>query len=340
MIADTPPMMNASMNFTLGYSSYDWVRGSKGDRYRMVASASRASATPYVLPKQRGTADEVDVRQYLANKQAMPREEDLASPRVFTEAVRRLDELRQVQPFLLVVDTFEPHEPFLPPMKYVVPYSDGYRGIEPIRPTYGPADYLDEKQLARMKALYSGEVTFVDRWAGHLFDALAERGLDESTLVVVMSDHGVLLGDHGLTGKPFKGTYPGLTDIALTVRHPRRRRGERSDVNASTYDVTPTVLSALDVEVDHPLDGGDLLARGGPVADREIATAIYADTLWVRNRHWLVVGHDYGRANELYDLRADPDLRRNLASRKGDVVKRLLDQARKAAGSPIPHYKV
>lgn len=340
LLADTPPMMNPSMNFTLGYGAYEWFRGSKTDRYRMPGSAPQSEVLRYVLPRQRGSADERDVRQYVANLTAMPREGDRAAPRLFSRARESLGELKRMQPFLLVVDTFEPHEPFLPPMRYVEPYSDGYHGFEPTRPTYRTADYLEEHELERMRALYAGEITFVDHWVGRVFDGLAEHGLDESTMVIVLTDHGILLGDNGYTGKPPDAPYPAVTDIALMVRHPERGHGDRSDLNASTHDVAPTVLSSLDVDLDGPLDGGDLLGPDDRVARRKTATALYGSALWVRDDRWMLVGRDYGLDAELYDFRDDPDLERDVSAQNRDVVNRLLREARRQAGGSIPRYNV
>src|SRR3712207_8351251 len=81
----------------------------------------------------------------------------------------------------------------------------------------------------------------------------------ENTLVVVISDHGHLLGEHGYTGKLNHALYPELTDIVLMVRHPEgKRAGEVSDYFASTHDVAPTILGFLGIEPPHPMDGQNL----------------------------------------------------------------------------------
>ena len=78
------------------------------------------------------------------------------------------------RPFAMVVDTFEPHEPWTPPRKYVDMYGNpDYHGPEPARPYYAPVSrYLSAGEarvlLARMRALYAAEVTMTDRWLGHV----------------------------------------------------------------------------------------------------------------------------------------------------------------------------
>jgi arylsulfatase A-like enzyme len=80
------------------------------------------------------------------------------------------------------------------------------------------------------------------------------------TMLVVVSDHGHLLGEHGYTGKLAYALYPELTDTVLMVRHPEEGKGagKTSDFFASTHDVAPTILGFLGVEPPVPMDGQDL----------------------------------------------------------------------------------
>jgi arylsulfatase A-like enzyme len=160
------------------------------------------------------------VRQYLANTQDRKTEEDWFAPRLFTRGMEYLEQAGEGQPFFLVLDSFDPHEPWDPPEKYVSLYSDGYVGRDPIVPNYGPSDWISDQGLERMKALYSGEVTMVDRWFGHFLDKMESTGRMEDTLLLVLADHGVALGEHGFTGKPFGALWPELTDIPFFIRHP------------------------------------------------------------------------------------------------------------------------
>ena len=129
------------------------------------------------------------------------------SPLVFRDATAILERAAaRHRPFALVVDTFEPHEPWTPPRRYVDLYGDpDYRGPEPARPYYAPVSrYLDGPDLVlvdRMKALYAAEVTMTDRWLGVFLDRLHGLRLERDTVVVLVSDHGIYLGDHGYTGK-------------------------------------------------------------------------------------------------------------------------------------------
>lgn len=333
-----PEVLRASMDFQRGFASWDWVRGQYDDAYRPAKAVSDADLKRYLFPNQFGKREERVMRQFLANHRALTREEDWPAAQTFTAAANSLKTLKEQQPFMLVVDDFEPHEPFIAPDEFIARYSDGFSGkIDPVLPNYGPADYLDHEQLIRMRALYAAEVTYLDHWVGRLLDELEAQKLTDSTLVIAIADHGLMLGEHNLTGKPTGANYPELVDIPLLIRHPERSGGDTSDVLASTHDITPTILGNLDVTVEGELDGVDLLSDAA--GDRKHATSMYNTALWVREGDWWLIGKEYGEDNLLFNLSEDPGLEKNVASREPDVVRRMLDLAEKDAGGEIPHYK-
>ena len=93
------------------------------------------------------------MRQYLANTRYRKTEEDWFAPQVFTGAGDYLEHIKVAQPFFLLVDSFDPHEPWDPPRYYTDLYDPGYTGVEQINPQYGPSDYLDPTELRHMRAL-------------------------------------------------------------------------------------------------------------------------------------------------------------------------------------------
>jgi arylsulfatase A-like enzyme len=139
-----------------------------------------------------------------------------------------------------VADCYDPHEPWDPPEEYVSLYDEGYQGKEPLNDFYGKDDYLTDRQLLRMRALYAAEITMMDRWLGRFIQRAHELGVMQNTLLVVVSDHGHLLGEHGFTGKVPSALYRELTDTVFMVRHPQGKgAGKTSDFYASTHDVAP-----------------------------------------------------------------------------------------------------
>jgi arylsulfatase A-like enzyme len=183
-------------------------------------------------------------------------------------------------------------------------------------------------------------VTMMDRWLGRFMEKMEELDLFENTLLVLLSDHGHAFGEHGFAGKVPAALYPELTDIAYLIRHPGvKGTGETSDYFASTHDVAPTVLGALGIEPPSPMQGQDLtvlLDGGDPEQPREYFTAGYHDHVWARDQNYAMFADSSGSEAKLFDLREDPEMRKNIAGSNADVVRRMYEgYVMEDAGGPL-----
>jgi arylsulfatase A-like enzyme len=339
LFADTQPMFHPSMNFQRGFGVFEWLRGQERDRFRPKLGVPEDQIRQNTVP---GNDDSMvdKVRQYLANTRDRKTEEDWFAPRLFTRGMEYLERADEGTPFFLVLDSFDPHEPWDPPDEYVGLYSDGYEGRDPIVPNYGSSDWIDDKELERMKALYSGEVTMVDRWLGHFLDKMESTGRMEDTLLIVLADHGVALGEHGATGKPYGALWPELTDIPFFIRHPEGKgAGQTSDFFASTHDVAPTILGAIGLLPIQQMDGQylTLLLEGTEPAPRPHFTLGYNEYVWARDDRYAMFGRNDRSDLKLYDLRSDPGMDEDIAGDNPDVVKHMFDDyILKDAGGSLP----
>jgi arylsulfatase A-like enzyme len=341
LLSDTQHLFKASMNFQRGFRVYDWIRGQEKDRYRPTLRVPEEQVEKMVVPgNSRSMVDKV--RQYLANTSNRETEGDWFAPQVFTMASEFVRAADRGQPFFLVVDCFDPHEPWDPPQEYVDLYDEGYNGPDPTVPEYSDAGWIGERELERMRTLYSAEVTMTDRWLGHFLDELGSSGFAQDTLLVVLSDHGVALGEHNATGKPFWALWPELTDIPFFIRHPEGvGAGQTSNHYASTHDVAPTVLGFLGITPQDSMDGQDLsvLFGGTQPGVREHFTLGYDEYVWTRDDRYVMVSRNDGAQARLYDLTTDPGMNSNLAGERPDVVKQMFDgYVLKDAGGPLPRY--
>ena len=205
-------------------------------------------------------------RRYYANVRDFRGEEDFFPARVMREAVRWLDAYDGERPFYLHVESFDVHEPFHVPEPYASMYGPPPDAVDfTVWPPYQRADELaafmratSEEELAFIRAQYAGKLTMVDRWLGELLDALDRHRLWDDTAVVLTTDHGHDLGEHGAFGKqfPHRDTH---ANIPLLVWNPRVP-GEGRSVSAltSTVDVFPTVLELAGAQVP-PCDGHSLV---------------------------------------------------------------------------------
>jgi arylsulfatase A-like enzyme len=342
LFSDTHHMFKAAMNFQRGFRVFDWIRGQERDRYRPTMRVSQDKVDQLTVPGNSRSMED-KVRQYLANTHGRSSEEDWFAPRVFTMASEFLKTADRGQPFFLVVDCFDPHEPWDPPEEYVNLYGDeNYDGPEPTVPEYDDAGWIGERELERMRALYAAEVTMTDRWLGNFLDTLDSSDFADETALVVLSDHGVALGEHDATGKPFWALWPELIDIPYFVRHPEGKGGgETSDFFASTHDVAPTILGLLGIEPGSPMDGQDLsvIFDGAEPQERDHFTLGYDEYVWTRDDRYALISRNDGAEAKLYDLSEDPEMNTDIAGENPDVVDRMFDEYVIAdAGGPLPRY--
>jgi len=201
-----------------------------------------------------------------------------------------------------------------------------------------------KRLVRRMAHLYAAEVTMVDRALGRFLGRLAALGLDENTLVVAISDHGVLLGEYGWVGKRYSEMHQALCHVPFVIRHPAgKAKGRASRYFASTHDVGPTVLGALGFDRPGYMNGADLspLLDGKQPPKRAYRTSAYNVQVNVRDGRWLLISDNQGKQKKLYDTRHDRGERHNVARRHPDEVRRLWGYIKRDAGNrPLPKFKV
>jgi arylsulfatase len=172
-------------------------------------------------------------------------------------------------------------------------------------------------QIAGMRRHYYGNITTVDEKLGQLMAALERKGLLENSIVLFCSDHGEMLGDHGLVYKWLM--YDCITRIPLIIRDYREegKVGSTDDL-VSLMDLGPTILEAAGIETPGYLEGRSLSpyfqGHHDEVRPREFVFCEDNYEVMMRGRdHKIVyyIGQEYG---ELYDLRQDPHELHNLWS--------------------------
>jgi arylsulfatase A-like enzyme len=232
------------------------------------------------------------------------------------------------RPFFLWLHYVNPHAPYSPPP----PYDAAFLGPEA---RTGPAlpvvnDYRGgiarklavpgQDRLGYYVAQYDGEIATVDQEVGRVLDALRASPARERTLVVVTSDHGESLGEHGYYFDHGEDLFDPTLRVPLLVAGPGLARGVKVDGLASTLDLVPTVLDVLKVSYPPDLAGASLLPalEGGPAparprlparSDRNL-TALFGLRFKV-----VSAPADDGPRFALYDRRADPGEEREASRR-------------------------
>jgi arylsulfatase A-like enzyme/Flp pilus assembly protein TadD len=211
------------------------------------------------------------------------------------------------RPFFAWLHLYDPHIPYDPP--------------EPFGSRFGGRG---------LSGLYDGEIAFTDLHVGRILDWLADRGLAESTLVVVVGDHGEALGEHGETEHGYY-IYDATVTVPLIVRVPGSNlEGVRVPAQVRTIDVLPTVLDLVGVDPPQPMHGRSLvplmLEPDGPGIDAySESMAVHLQYGWsalysVRTSDYKYI--DAPRA-ELYHLEGDPSETHNLLAERPGLAEEL-----------------
>lgn len=271
-------------------------------------------------------------------------------------------------PWCLSINLFDPHHPFDPPENYLSMYKpedmpepfykegelenkpfpqkiDHYGAYGGQGISFSSLSPFDRK---RITAAYYGMITLIDKQVGRLLNYLKEKEDFENTVVIFMSDHGELLGDHGMY---LKGPYfyePSIR-VPLIISYPQKfKRNLRCNALIELVDIVPTIYDILGMEKPECIQGKSLfnICTGEKEPDFHKASVyceyynthvlydskkIYA-TMY-RDENYKIVVYHRENEGELYNLKNDPYEFENLwnkkeyREKKNELIKKCFDRA-------------
>jgi choline-sulfatase len=281
---------------------------------------------------------------------------------VGAEAVRQIYDLaRQPQrrPFFLCASFTHPHDPYAARRKYWDLYEHDAIDLpsvaaipdaqmDPHSRRLWRVAAMDEVEITdddirRARRAYYGNVSYFDDWVGRLVGALGAVGLADDTIVVVLADHGDMLGERGLWYKMC--FFEWAARVPLIIHGPGRFKPMRVATPVSHVDLLPTLVALADdggaFEPAAPIDGRSLLplllgeGMDGEVAGEYLAEGAIAPVLMIRRGRFKYV-HCDADPPQLYDLAADPRELRNLAEEPAgrDTARRFDAEVRQRWNAP------
>lgn len=190
---------------------------------------------------------------------------------------------------------------------------------------------LTEEDVADLKALYRGELHYVDQNVGRILDELSRNDVRDETMVVFTADHGEAFGEHDRWGHhPYM--YDELLRVPLIIDNPGRSQGT-NDTQVSLIDLFPTICDACSVEQPETLQGENLYGKEDGI---ELGTSEGGNRLAARTPKWKCLWHVKEDEIELYNLNSDPKETKDVSGGNPDVVDRLkseMEDYRQAARS-------
>ncbi|MCC2686464.1 MAG: hypothetical protein K0R75_3363 [Paenibacillaceae bacterium] len=260
--------------------------------------------------------------------------EAFADSYIGRRAAEWIDKAPDDYPWFYFVSFVGPHDPYDPPTEY----ADKYRNAEMPAPIH---DSLEDKpgwiqrkkvtddpaKIAEARRQYCAATELIDDQIGQILQALERRGIADNTYIIFASDHGEMLGDHGLFQKSVP--YEAAIHVPLIVAGPGIAANQVSDEMVELIDLNPTVCEMAGLPRQQNIDGRSFLGLLTGETDghrRDIFTMEF-NFRCVRTAKYKLVEH-YNDIRELFDLESDPDELHNIADREPGVVQELSKRMR------------
>jgi arylsulfatase A-like enzyme len=341
--ASTYHMFKPSMNFHRGFKVWEWIRGQESDRYKIPFKGDIEDPTNLPCDLAYGCVGH-SLKHCLANMQDWRTEADWFPAKTFGKAARWLEQYGKDGPFLLVIDEFDPHEPWNAPRNILDLYFDtaSYKGRRIIN-THGGAYEFREGELEYTLAQYAGEVTLCDKYVGMLLKKAKELDLWEDTIVALVSDHGHNIMDHGVIHKMPDHMYPELMDLVYMIRGPDgEAASSMCDAYVAHHDIPVTLMSMAGIDSPSNLDGENVWAwaTGDELQTRDHATCMFYPWLWYRDGDHAYMSYLDGTQEKLYDLKHDPEQMTNIADDNRQVCKAINGRLWAEMGGDPPQYEI
>ncbi len=255
------------------------------------------------------------------------------------------------KPFFLWVHLFDTHWPYSAPSSYASEFlSDNlypHRNV-PIAPTDGIKNehysfeviprHVAENGITDTSyyiAKYDGGIKFSDEQIGKLLQTLHNKRLENNTLIILFSDHGESMTEHGFYFNHSHFVYEDLIRVPLVVVFPNRIPRKIIEQQVQLINIMPTVMETLGIKKNNYMEGKSLLPLiKGKV--RQLDPYAFSETSYkpsprcIRTESWKLIYNrnrkPINEAYELYNLKEDPKELRNLIKEQPEISASLREQ--------------
>jgi arylsulfatase A-like enzyme len=305
----------------------------------------------------------------------------------FDDAIEWLDAYGRLSPFFLFVHTYEVHSPYLRRDSEAGQVADalfpGYDG--PYRPELHSREQfmrlqelsqiqhntgentISERDLRYIRALYAGEINYLDRMLAGFVEHVEALDLPEPPILVLLSDHGEEFGEHGPSTHGFT-LHNGALQVPLAFLWRGRSTSGATDVPVRLVDVMPTLLELMAIPAPPEIDGQSLAAVVLGEVENPPPRPVFAELmlfseeckglepldpcpghrLSVQTERFKLISSLEPREERLYDMLSDPGETRDVADRFGEELERhralleryVADAPRREAGQVAPAAEI
>ncbi|MDR2792870.1 MAG: sulfatase [Treponema sp.] len=246
------------------YTTWEINRGQEGDIWKGQVKNPEMPDTPFsgyfkMVEQAIKTHGSGIYRQDVVNRQYMDTEDKMPQALTFKNGLEFIDKNHTEDNWFLQIETFDPHEPFFASRRFKDMYPDpDYTGKDFDWPPYAPVN--ESGDIVRHgKKQYAALLSMCDYYLGQALDTMDKYDMWKDTMLIVCTDHGFLLGEHGWWAKSIMPAYNEIANTPLFVWDPRIGiKGERRSALVQTIDLAPTLLDFFGAAVPQSMQGKPL----------------------------------------------------------------------------------
>jgi arylsulfatase A-like enzyme len=255
-------------NYHTKYTTWEFPRGQEGDPF----VGQVADPTPPSNSNDRCFSGAM--RRDWINRQRQSREEDMPGPRTLLGGMEFMQTNADQDNWFLQIECFDPHEPFTAPGKYLELYDCSAFKDRPLYDWehYGEVGETPPEDVQQLRIRYAALLSMCDHYLGKILDKMDELDLWKDTMLIVNTDHGHLLGEHGFFAKNRMPWFEELSHTPLFLWDPRAgHAGEKRHSLVQNIDLAPTLLEYFGLQPTKDMLGKPL--RETIAADQPVRNA-------------------------------------------------------------------
>lgn len=238
-------------NYHTKYNSWVCIRGQEGDCWK--AEVEGRPDTANLL----GRNDYVR-QQDIINRKYINEPEDFPIAQTFAQGMEFLEKNHSSDNWLLQIESFDPHEPFFSHEQYKKLYNDDYYGLEFDWPDYKKVSETQE-QIEHCRKEYAALVTACDDHLGKVLDFMDEKNMWEDTMLIVCTDHGYLLAEHGWWAKSRQPLFNEVAHTPFFIWDPRcGSKNVHCGELVQLIDIPVTLLDFYGIKAPEEMQGVNL----------------------------------------------------------------------------------
>lgn len=233
------------------YNTWEGFRGQEGDMYKGQV------ANPQIPEGALGRMKH-SWRQEWVNRSYIKDANESPLYKVFDAGLEFIETNHKEDNWFLQIEPFDPHEPyFLPYDEEEDEVEESYDGPFFDWPNYGTSDQYTPEQIEHVRNLYRRLAKRCDRRLKKVLDLMDTYDMWKDTMLIVSTDHGFLLGEHGWMGKNRMPTYNDIARIPFFFHDPRAAEhdGKRASHITQTIDIAPTLLEFFNIDIPKSMQG-------------------------------------------------------------------------------------